>query len=96
MSELRELEERMDQYDQVRERIERRCRKLQSEIDSYKVEIQRLRVEHTEPCEDVAASQKVAFEVGWQGATGYYSGKQVWNLERCWEQFLKDKEEEAK
>ena len=131
MTELRELEELMDQ---VRKRSERRCRKLQSEIDSYKVDLarmtdayaaadkshatllanyrdletlySRMRVERTEQCEDVAAcqrtihglstGQKVAFAAGWQNATGYYSGKQIWNLERCWEQFLKDKEEVAK
>ena len=35
-------------------------------------------------------AERVAFVSGWQNATGHYSGKQVWDLERCWEQHQRD------
>lgn len=35
-------------------------------------------------------AERVAFATGWQNATGHYSGRQSWNMERCWEQYQKD------
>ena len=114
---IEQLEYLLAVESELRHAAERHISKLQSEIDSYKVEgrrliedgdakdraIQRLRVERTELCDDIAACHRtihslstgyrVAFTSGWSNATGHYSGKQAWNLERCWEQFLKDKEE---
>ena len=41
-------------------------------------------------------AERVAFTSGWNMATGCYCREQTWNMERCWNQYQKDKKEEER
>ena len=109
MNDLRESEERMDQYDQDRKNLEWRLANMTDAYAVLEAELKECRrvsdtrrdmammqveiVRERDGYQSTAKDLRVAFTAGWQNATGYYSGKQVWDIERCWEQFLKDKDE---